>query len=118
GRAFVEADSQGDGNQIVLSYGVWRRRFGGGDDVINSTTTLDGHVVTSVGVAAADLNFPATAQFWQPLIFTPRDMSPESRGAQWVQVLARLKTAVSPQEATTALDTAGRQPAREVPRAA
>ena len=113
GRAFVEADIQGDGNQIVLSYGLWRRRFGSRPDVINSTTTLDGRAVTIVGVASADLNFPATAQFWQPLIFTPRDLSPESRGAQWVQVLARLKIAVSPQQATTALQTVGRSLARE-----
>ena len=73
GRAFVEADNQGDGNRIVLSYGLWRRRFGGRPDVINSTTTLDGRAVTIVGVASADLKFPATAQFWQPLVFTPRD---------------------------------------------
>ena len=116
GRAFVEADNQGDGHRIVLSHGLWRRRFGGRPDVINSTTTLDGHAVTIVGVASADLNFPATAEFWQPLIFTPRDMSPESRGAQWVQVLARLKIAVSPQQATTALQTVGASLAREFPR--
>ncbi len=115
GRAFVEADDQGDGNRIVLSYGLWRRRFGGRPDVINSTTTLDGRSVTIVGVASADLNFPATAQFWQPLIFTPRDLSAESRGAQWVQVLARLKIDVSPQQATTALQTIGRSLAREFP---
>ena len=100
----------------MLSHGLWRRRFGGRPDVINSTTTLDGHAVTIVGVASADLNFPATAEFWQPLIFTPRDMSPESRGAQWVQVLARLKIAVSPQQATTALQTVGRSLAQEFPR--
>ena len=116
GRAFVEADDQGDGNRIVLSYGLWRRRFGGRPDVINSTTTLDGRSVTIVGVASADLNFPATAQFWQPLIFTPRDLSAESRGAQWVQVLARLKIDVSAQQATTALQTIGRSLAREFPR--
>ena len=29
GRAFVEADNQSDGNRIVLSHGLWRRRFGG-----------------------------------------------------------------------------------------
>jgi putative ABC transport system permease protein len=63
----------------------------------------------------ADLKFPATAEFWQPLIFTPRDMSPDSRGAQWVQVLARLNTGVSPQQATTALQTVGRSLAREFP---
>jgi putative ABC transport system permease protein len=116
GRAFVEADNQGDGNRIVLSHGLWRRRFGGRPDVINSTTTFDGHAVTIVGVASADLNFPPAAEFWQPLVFTPRDMSPESRGAQWVQVLARLKIAVSPQQATTALQTIGRGLAREFPR--
>ena len=115
GRGFVEADRQGDGNRIVLSYGFWRRRFGGRPDVINSTTTLDGRAVTIVGVASADLTFPATAQFWQPLVFTPRDLSDESRGAQWVQVLARLNIAVSPQQATTALQTVGRSLAREFP---
>jgi putative ABC transport system permease protein len=116
GRAFAEADNQSDGNRIVLSHGLWRRRFGGRPDVINSTTTLDGHAVTIVGVVSADLSFPPNAEFWQPLIFTPRDMSSESRGAQWVQVVARLKIAVSPQQATTALQTVGRSLAREFPR--
>jgi len=115
GRAFVEADSHSDGHRIVLSHRLWRRRFGGRADVINSTTTLDGHAVTVVGVASPDLNFPATAEFWQPLIFIPRDLAPEARGAQWVQVLARLKTPVSAQQATTALQTAGRSLAREFP---
>ena len=116
GRAFVEADTQGDGNQIVLSDGLWRRRFGGRADVINQTTTLDGRAVTIVGVASAELRFPATAQFWQPLIFTPRDLSDEARGAQWVQVVARLKSAVSSQQATTALETIGRRLAQAFPR--
>src|SRR4051794_8025803 len=33
GRAFVEADDRGDGNRIVLSHGLWRRRFGGNPDI-------------------------------------------------------------------------------------
>jgi putative ABC transport system permease protein len=115
GRAFVKADTHGDGNQIVLSHGLWRRRFGGRPDIINATTTLDGRTVTIVGVASADLNFPPTAEFWQPLLFTARDLSSESRGAQWMQVLARLKDAVSPQQATTALETVGRSLAQEFP---
>jgi putative ABC transport system permease protein len=28
GRSFAETDAQGDGNQIVISEGLWRRRFG------------------------------------------------------------------------------------------
>jgi putative ABC transport system permease protein len=76
---------------------------------------LDGRAVTIVGVASADLKFPASAEFWQPLIFVPRDLSPRSRGAQWVQVLARLEAAVSPEQATTALETIGRRLARDSP---
>jgi predicted permease len=115
GRAFVEADNEGDGDQIVLSDGLWRRRFGGRADVIDSTATLDGRAVTIVGVAAAELNFPATAEFWRPLIFTPQDLSPQSRGAQWVQVLGRLDDDVSHQQATAALETIGSRLAQEFP---
>lgn len=115
GRAFVEGDTRGDGRQVVLSHGLWRRRFGGRPDVVGSTTTLDGKVVTVVGVASADLNFPATAEFWQPLIFTARELSSAARGAQWVQVLARLNTGVSLQQATTAMQTIGAGLAREFP---
>jgi putative ABC transport system permease protein len=115
GRPFVEGDAQGDGNRIVLSDGVWRRRFGGRPDVVNSTTTLDGHDVTIVGVAPAALRFPATAEFWQPLIFNPNDLAPGSRGAQWVQVLARLKDTVSASQATTALQTVADRLATEFP---
>jgi len=105
GRGFAAGDGQGNGKQVVLSDGLWRRRFGGRPDIVNSTTTLDGHDVTIVGVAPPALRFPAAAEFWQPLIFSPRDLAPAARGAQWVQVMARLKDTVSPGQATTALQT-------------
>jgi putative ABC transport system permease protein len=115
GRAFAKADAQGDGRQVVLADGLWRRRFGGRPDVVNSMTRLDGHDVTIVGVAPAAVRFPAAAEFWQPLIFSPRDLAPAARGAQWVQVLARLKDTVSPGQATTALQTVADRLATEFP---
>ncbi|HEX3702195.1 MAG TPA: ABC transporter permease [Vicinamibacterales bacterium] len=115
GRPFTAADAQGDGNGVVLSYGLWRRRFGGRPDIVNSTTTFDGHAVTIVGVASPDVKFPATAEFWQPLIFSPHDLAPEARGAQWVQVLARLKDDVSPSQATIALETVASRLAQSFP---
>src|SRR5262245_35290879 len=115
GRAFTEGDAQGDGRQVVLSDGLWRRRFGARPDVVNSMTTLDGRDVTIVGVAPAALRFPAAAEFWQPLVFTPRDLAPAARGAQWVQVVARLKDTVSPGQATTALMTVANRLAAEFP---
>ena len=115
GRTFTEGDAQGDGNQVVLSDALWRRRFGGRPEVVNSTTTLDGHDMTIVGVAPAALRFPAAAEFWQPLIFSPRDLAPVERSKQWVQVLARLKDTVSPAQATTALQTVADRLATEFP---
>jgi putative ABC transport system permease protein len=115
GRGFTEGDAQGDGNQVVLSDGLWRRRFGSRPDIVNSTTTLDGHDVTIVGVAPAPVMFPVAAEFWQPLIFNPRDLAPTARGKQWVQVVARLKDTVTPGQATTALQTMADRLATEFP---
>ncbi len=115
GRGFAEGDAQGDGRHIVLADGLWRRRFGGRADVVNSTTTLDGRDVTIVGVAPAALKFPAAAEFWQPLIFSPRDLAPTARGAQWLHVVARLKDSVSPGQATIALQTVADRLATEFP---
>ncbi len=115
GRPFTESDAQDDGRQIVLSDALWRRRFGGRPDVVNAKTTLDGHDVTIVGVAPAALRFPAAAEFWQPLVFTPRDLAPAARGVQSVQVLARLKDTVSAGQATTALQTMADRLASEFP---
>ncbi|HEY2152878.1 MAG TPA: ABC transporter permease, partial [Vicinamibacterales bacterium] len=115
GRPFAERDAEGNGDQIVLADGLWRRRFGARPDIVNSTTTFDGHQVTIVGVAPAALKFPATAEFWQPLVFKPSDLAPTARGAQWVQVLARLNDTVSAAQATTALQTAADSLALDFP---
>jgi putative ABC transport system permease protein len=116
GHGFSEADQLGDGNRVVLSDGLWRRRFGARPDIINQTTMIDGQAITIAGVASADVTFPSTAEFWQPLIFAPRDVAPEARGAQWVKVLARLRNGVSLQQASTALETVAGRLARAYPR--
>lgn len=115
GHAFTPARDESDSNQLVLSYGLWQRRFGGRTDLIDTTTTIDGRTMKIVGVAARDVRFPAAAEFWQPLTFSPKDLAPQARGAQWVQVLARLRSGVSPAEATTAVQTIADRLARAFP---
>jgi predicted permease len=91
GRGFVEADSSGDAGAVVIGDGLWRRYFGGRPDAIGSTIRLDGRPRTIVGIAPPDLQLPQGAEFWKPLVFSARDLSPNSRGAQWISVVARVR---------------------------
>jgi putative ABC transport system permease protein len=105
GRGFVESEGAGDGGVVVIGDGLWRRRYGGRDDAIGSTIRLDGRGCTIVGIAPAELKLPANAEFWKPLIFKPTDLAPAARGAQWISVIARLKTGTDVDQATAALQT-------------
>ena len=83
GRAFVADDAKGpDPNVIVLGDGLWRRTFGGRPDVVGATVQLDGKPFTIVGIAPPDFRMPATAEFWQPLVFSPHNVAPQARGAK------------------------------------
>ena len=57
--------------------GLWRRRFGGPCRRGRIRIHLDGRARTIVGIAPADVDLPAGAEFWRPLIFTPRDLTPD-----------------------------------------
>ncbi len=116
GRGFVEGDGQGDGNVVVISDGLWRRRFGGRPDAVGTILRLDGRPCTIVGVAPPFVKFPGGAQFWQPLIFTSTDLSPNARGAQWVNVLARLAPDISLQGADAAVHTVAQRLSAEYPK--
>jgi putative ABC transport system permease protein len=99
GRGFAA----GDTDTIVLSDRLWRRRFGARPDAVSSTMTLDGNVYTIVGVAPPEVRLPAAAEFWRPLVFAPRDVAPQARGALWVQAVARLRPGVTTDSAAAAL---------------
>ena len=76
GRGLVDADGDGGGaDVVVLSDGLWRRQFGARADIVGSTMRMDGKPFTIVGVAPPDLNVPAGARYWRPLVFKPRDVA-------------------------------------------
>ena len=58
GRDFLpEEDQPGRNNVIILSHGLWQRRFSGDANIVNQTLTLNGQQFTLIGV------MPATFQF-------------------------------------------------------
>jgi predicted permease len=117
GRGLVDADGEGAGaDVVVIGDGLWRRQFGARSDIVGSTMRMDGKPFTIVGVAPPDLNVPIGADYWRPLVFKPRDVSDDARGAQWIGGIARLQPGVDLEQAKSAMALVAERLARDFPR--
>ena len=69
GRGFSADDDKPSANgTVILSWGLWKRRFGGDPAIVNRTILLDARPYTVVGVMPAWFAFPdRTRQLWTPL---------------------------------------------------
>jgi predicted permease len=99
GRVFT-AEEQQDGKDfvIVLSYGLWQRRFGGDPEVVGKTVQLNNRPYTIIGVMPADFHpLPATlvapeGQFYRPIA---ERYDNEDRSSRHLRAIARLKPGVT-----------------------
>jgi len=88
-------DGPGDDHVVVLAYGLWQRALGGDPSVVGRQVMLHDEPYTVVGVMPDWFGYPAAAEFWIPLRFEPDDLTPNQRGAQYLQAIGRLKPGVS-----------------------
>jgi putative ABC transport system permease protein len=115
GRWFVPDEFVfGSHRVVVLSYGLWQRRFGGDPGVVGQTITLNARPYTVVGVAPASMRLPARAQLWSPFAVDPSS-PPLSRRGDFLSVVARLERGVSPARAQSDLDAIARRLAQAYP---
>ena len=89
-----------DTRSLVISYGLWQRRFGGADSAVGSTLTLDGENYTIAGVMPPDFRFApfwiTDAEMWSTLDLTPRRN--DRRGAS-LRIFGRLAPGASAKSA-------------------
>ncbi len=66
GRSFVASDDTPKAARtIILSDGLWKRRFAGDPHVVGRSLRLDAQLYTIIGVMPRAFEFPsATVQFW------------------------------------------------------
>lgn len=99
GRAFLPGDDEPNKPRLVmLSHGLWQRRFGADPKVIGQTVRADQETIEIIGVMPpefkADLvpNLPKV-EFWASLNPNPRMMV--AKNVRWLTLIARLKPATA-----------------------
>ncbi|HZS04924.1 MAG TPA: ABC transporter permease [Blastocatellia bacterium] len=103
GRAFLpDEDQAGHDHAVVLSYGLWQRRFGGDRNIIGRELAIDGENYAVVGVMPPGFQYPPRAEMWAPLGFYHPGM--KARGAHFLRPVARLKPGVTREQAQADFD--------------
>jgi putative ABC transport system permease protein len=106
GRSFTNAeDSPHGGNVVVLSYGLWKNRYGAKPDVVGSTIQLDGEPYLVVGVVGRNFVTSVPADLWVPFQF---DLASQDM-AHYFTAAARLKPGVTIPQANAQLRLAANQ---------
>jgi putative ABC transport system permease protein len=110
GRVFTAADEQGGGNAVVLiSDGLWRRRFGADPAILGRTITLSGNPFEIIGVMPPEFQFPAREyQLWIPLTINPRVLARQVANYDHFAI-ARLRPDVSLDRARREIDALARR---------
>jgi putative ABC transport system permease protein len=92
----VADDEPGAGRVVVISYGLWQRRFGGKADVVGQDLVLNGDSYTVIGVAPAGFDSPRRVDLWKPAMLAEKK---STRGSNYLKVIARLKDGTSTTQA-------------------
>ena len=112
GRTFTrQEDSPHGGRVVVLSYGLWQRRFGGDANVVGKSLSLGNEPYTIVGVIGKQFRSDPAADLWVPFQFplVSEDMN------TYFRVAGLLRPGVTMAQANAQLDLAAIQFHRDYP---
>jgi putative ABC transport system permease protein len=110
GRTFTPEDSKpGQNDVVILSYGLWQRRFGGDANVIGRKVLLNAIDYTVIGVLPPDFKWHVrknsqtgqAAELWAPWAISPQFRQWRGR---YISAVARLKPGVSLAQARAEMD--------------
>ena len=114
GRGFrLEEETRGNDAVVVLSDGLWKRRFGGDPAIVGQSIRVDGGTSRVVGIAPPSFGFPFGAEIWAPLSFDPGKAP--SRSFHTLTVVGRLPPGVGLRDAAARVALEGQRLARDFP---
>ena len=120
GRVFTsDEDKPGAASVVLLSEGLWKRRFGGDPNIIGREIDLGGKT-TVLGIMPAGFEYPIsdeTQDFWEPLFagaWLTKEMR-EERANRFLSGIGRLKQGATVEQAKADLDLISRQIEQQSP---
>jgi len=123
GRGLLAEDEKaGNDHVVVLSYGLWKSRFGSNRSLVGHNITLNGEPYTVVGVMPADFAPDDYGQLWMPSAWDvpPYPFAPEKdprplRDSNYFEAWARLKPGVTLAQASAEMDAIARRLEKQYP---
>jgi len=106
GRLFTEEDDHaGAAATVILTHGLWKRRYASDPAIVGKMILLDAKPYTVIGVLPAWFDYPDTrVQLWQTVNHEVSTQDMHNRGSHRFFVTARLKDGVSVAQAYSELD--------------
>ncbi len=120
GRTFAPNEGVTGGERVVmLSHGLWQRRFGGDRGIVGKPITLNGLSRTVVGVMPPDyrhldMDGAVPSQLWIPVVFDPEG---RGRRSDFLSIVARMKPGVTLDQAQADMSLIAARLAEEYPAA-
>ena len=118
GRNFLpQEDQQGASGVVMLTYGLWKRRFGADPNILGNTMTLNARNYKVIGVLPSDFRFRRQAELYVPLAQYLSIELNSRENHPGLNVVGRLKPDVTMAAAQAEMTSIGRALAQQYPKA-
>ncbi len=107
GRGFTEDEARPEADKFtVLTHGLWNSRFAADPAIVGRDIRINGEAYRVVGVLPADFDVPSRdIALLVPFAFTPDQISDNARGNEFSQMIARLRTGATIEQANAQMKT-------------
>src|SRR5690348_9381777 len=114
GRTYESREEGPESRLVILSYGLWQRRYAGDRNLLGQSILMNGEKYSVIGIMPVGFHFPdRQTEFWWPLGLQLQVVT--RRNSHFMKVVARLKPGRDPRQAQAEMDGVARQLAREYP---
>jgi putative ABC transport system permease protein len=114
GRDFLPEEGElGKDHELILTYKLWKNRFGSDHQILGKQVRMDGEQYTVVGVLAPGATDRVQSEAYTPLAFRPNQINHDFH---WILAMARLKPGVTVAQANADMASVTKHIAEQFPK--